>query len=218
MKKLLKIAPGQKENLTLEEGKVMVEIGEGAEVEVVDAVSGEKCFVLDKDASLRLKMCRVDGGKDDVTVELKGEGSEVTSEVVFLGREGEQDLRIVHRHVGRHTRSRMLSKGAVVGRSRSYVVGTIRMEPGCSGADGILEERNLLLSDEAKIDAQPNLEIRHDDVKASHAATVERVDDEKLFYLASRGIPQKEAKRLIVEGFFGDALPERILKKLLTSL
>ncbi len=144
---------------------------------------------------------------DEAVVELMGRGSQALSQSVFLGNgKQRQEMRVNHVHVGQDTLSTMVSKGAVKGESHGVFLGMIQMEPGCDGADGYLEEHNLLLSDRAKIDAVPGLEIGHHNVKAGHAATMERVDEEKLFYLASRGIPKAEAIELILEGFFLDAL------------
>ena len=196
---------------------VLVEIGKDAKVKWNgyqhhgdDVNSGErKKFILSDGARLDLYQNILGGFKssDEVTVELEGRGSEVFSQTVFFGHGNqEQEMRVNHVHIGENTTSNMISKGAVKGRSHGKFLGYIRMEPGCSGADGNLEEHNLLLSSGAKIDAVPGLEIGHHDVAASHAAYMERVDDERLFYLASRGIPEEEAISLIIEGFFLDAI------------
>ena len=226
MKILRKIEPGTKQLLKLEEDQVMVEIGDGAEVTVRESLVGNKTFVLGEGARLNFYSNYIGEVEDKVVVELRGDGSEVFSQMVFFGDEGAQEMSIVHKHVGRNTKSRMIAKGAVTGRAHSHMVGTIRMEPGSSGADGTLEEHNLLLGDDAQINAEPNLEISHHKVKASHSATMERVDDEKLFYLTSRGLPKKEAQHLIVEGFFWDVLQnigneeqaQQLLQQILTSL
>ena len=189
----------------------------------------KKKFVLKESARLDLYQNILGAGKsvEDVTVELVGRGSEVFSQFVFFGH-GKQDqtMRVNHVHVGKNTKSDMISKGAVMDQSHGKFLGYIRMESGCSGADGNLTEHNLLLSSGSKIDAVPGLEIGHDDVAASHAAYMERVDEERLFYLASRGIPEEEAVQLIMEGFFWDAiqkmkapgLEERIFKNILMYL
>lgn len=217
--------------------EILIEIRKGAnvkwlgyqhhadEVESVD----QKKFVLKEGARLNLYQNILGGGKslDEMTVELKGRGSEVFSQIVFFGHgKQNQTMRVNHVHRGENTKSNMISKGAVMNESHGKVLGYIRMEPGCSGADGNLTEHNLLLSSGAKIDAVPGLEIGHDDVAASHAAYMERVDEERLFYLASRGIPEDEAVQLIMEGFFLDAIqnmksPEleaRIFQQILTYL
>lgn len=203
MKKLLQIQPGSKETFILEESNVMVEIGMGAEVTVEGVVPGKQWFVLDEGAKLNLELVRLGNNEDETVVELRGDDSEVLTKVFSFAKDREQQqLKLVHLHTGARTKSRMITKGAVAGQAQCYVSGTIRMEPSSLEADGVLEEHNLLLSDDASVQAKPNLEIGHDDVKASHSATIERIDDEKLFYLTSRGISNDEAAKLILEGFF----------------
>src|SRR5690606_8941934 len=77
--------------------------------------------------------------------------------------------------------------------------------------------RNLLLSSDARADSLPNLEIAANDVRCSHAATVGQLDQEELFYLRSRGIPEKEAIRLVILGFFGEVLVDRKSTRLNSS-
>lgn len=168
-----------------------------------------KWFHLEAGASLKNFQHGVGGARnfDETVVELAGDGSSVRSQIVFFGHAHQHhEMRVNHVHVGRDTVSHMVSKGAVKDAGHGGFLGNIQMEPGCSGADGQLEEHNLLLSSGSKIDAIPGLEIGHHDVKAGHAAYMEKVDEEKLFYAAARGIPQEEAIQLIVEGFFKDAI------------
>lgn len=146
---------------------------------------------------------------DGLHVELQGDESEAFTQTLFFGRDHQrQNIRVTHVHQGKNSRSRMISKGAVKDDAKSGFYGMIRMMPGCSGSESHLEEYNLLLSSGAKIDALPGLEIHHHDVQVSHAATMEKIDEEKLFYLLSRGIPRKEAFELILEGFFKGALAQ----------
>ena len=83
------------------------------------------------------------------------------------------------------------------------------MDPAAVKTDGYQANRNLILSPKAHADSIPGLEILTDDVKCSHGATVGQIDQEQVFYLLSRGIPQRKAERLIVEGFF-DPIMQRI--------
>jgi Fe-S cluster assembly protein SufD len=78
----------------------------------------------------------------------------------------------------------------------------IYVAPGAIGTDGYQANRNLVLSKGARADSIPGLEILADDVRCTHGATVGKIDEDQLFYLYSRGIPEKEAERLIVMGFF----------------
>jgi Fe-S cluster assembly protein SufD len=85
----------------------------------------------------------------------------------------------------------------------------IYVAPGAQKTDGYQANRNLVLDDKARADSIPGLEILADDVRCTHGATVGKLEQEPLFYLKSRGIPQHEAERLVVEGFF-DPIMQRI--------
>jgi Fe-S cluster assembly protein SufD len=112
-------------------------------------------------------------------------------------------------HLAPHTTSDLLFKGALLGESRSVWQGMIYVAPEASKTDGYQANRNLLLSEKARADSIPGLEILTDDVRCSHGATVGKMDNEQIFYLESRGIPRKTAEKLIVEGFF-DPIMQRI--------
>ena len=159
-------------------------------------------YVVGEGVKLELSLEQAEG---EVVVELRGEGSEVESVVYLASRDGEPKFNLEHRHIGKDTKSKMIQKVALAGKAHAGLVGTVRMEAGCKGAEGDLAQHSLLLSPEARINAKPNLEIGHHEVKASHASTMERVDDEKLFYLTSRGVSKKEAQQLLIEGFFEGA-------------
>ena len=112
-------------------------------------------------------------------------------------------------HFAPNTTSDLLFKGALKGKSRSVWQGMIYVAPGAQKTDGYQANRNLVLSDQARADSIPGLEILADDVRCTHGATVGKMEAEPLFYLKSRGIPQKDAERLVVEGFF-DPIMQRI--------
>ena len=112
-------------------------------------------------------------------------------------------------HLAPHTTSDLLFKGALKGKSRSVWQGMIYVAPGAQKTDGYQANRNLVLSDQARADSIPGLEILADDVRCTHGATVGKLEQEPLFYLKSRGIPQPEAEKLVVEGFF-DPIFQRI--------
>ena len=112
-------------------------------------------------------------------------------------------------HLAPNTTSDLLFKGALKGNSRSVWQGMIYVAPSAQKTDGYQANRNLVLSETARADSIPGLEILADDVRCTHGATVGRLEREPLFYLKSRGIAQKEAERLMVEGFF-DPIMQRI--------
>ena len=112
-------------------------------------------------------------------------------------------------HFAPHTTSDLLFKGALKGKSRSVWQGMIYVAPGAQKTDGYQANRNIVLSEGARADSIPGLEILADDVRCTHGATVGKLEQEPLFYLKSRGIPQAEAEKIVVEGFF-DPIFQRI--------
>jgi len=128
------------------------------------------------------------------------------------------DHRSLQDHVAPHCTSDLLYKGALRDASRVVYSGLIRIHPGARGSDAYQTNRNVVLSDQAKADSIPNLEIENNDVRCSHAASVGPVDQNEVFYLQSRGIPREEAERLIVTGFFQEVLDRVPLEEIRESL
>ena len=138
---------------------------------------------------------------------LEGVGSEADIWGVCFG-DGSQHLdhQSLQLHRGSETRSNLLLKVAVREKARSVYSGLIDVEPAAVHADGYVQNRNLLLSQHAKADSVPRLEIRANDVRCGHGATAGHVDEDQRFYLMARGMPRAEAEALIVRAFFDDAV------------
>ncbi|HEX6924205.1 MAG TPA: Fe-S cluster assembly protein SufD [Longimicrobiaceae bacterium] len=145
----------------------------------------------------------------DVRCRLQAPGAHVDMLGLYLG-EGKQhfDHETLQDHVAPHASSNLLFKGALNDEARSVFRGLIRVHPGAQRTDAYQTNRNLVLSNRARADSLPNLEIGADDVRCSHAATVGQLDEEEIFYLLSRGIPRPEAMRLVIFGFFGEVLEQ----------
>ena len=111
-----------------------------------------------------------------------------------------------HLHEAGKTHSNLDFKVALTGAARSAYTGMIRIARHAGGSEAYQENRNLLLSEDARAESIPELEILTDDVRCSHGATVAPLDDEQLFYLKSRGLPHSQAMRLIVYGFLDQTL------------
>ena len=148
--------------------------------------------------------------KTNVESSLRGEGS--TSEMlgIYFG-DGKQhfDQHTMQDHVKPNTTSDLLFKGALRDRARQVFSGMIKVEPGAQKTNAYQANRNLLLSDKARVDSMPKLEIGANDVRCTHGATMGQVEPEYLFYLRSRGLNREEAERMIVEGFL-DEIVRRI--------
>lgn len=139
-------------------------------------------------------------------VQLNGEGAEATITGIFEANGKEQkNITVIINHQAPHTLSNTILKGVARDSSQISFTGRIIVAEKCPDTNAFLTERILLLSDTAKAEAIPELEILTDDVKCSHAASVSHIPEEQLFYLTSRGIPQPEAEKLIIEGFLKSA-------------
>jgi Fe-S cluster assembly protein SufD len=148
--------------------------------------------------------------KNFTELDLAGEGAQGRmSGFYFTDGDQHLDHDTQQNHLAPHTTSDLLFKGALKGKSRSVWQGMIYVAPGAQKTDGYQANRNLVLSDAARADSIPGLEILADDVRCTHGATVGKLEQEPLFYLKSRGIPQAEAEKIVVEGFF-DPIFQRI--------
>ena len=145
-----------------------------------------------------------------VEARLEGAGSVAELKALFFGS-GEQffDYHTLQQHQVGQTTSDLLFKGALKDTARSVYAGLIRIEKGATRSNAYQANRNLLLSDAAKAQSIPMLEILNNDVRCTNGATVAPVDPNQLFYLQSRGIPVPVAERMVVRGFFAEVL-ERI--------
>ncbi len=134
---------------------------------------------------------------------LSGQGAEGRMSGFYFA-DGDQHLDhyTQQNHLAPDTTSDLLYKGALVDRSRSVWRGMIYVAPGAQKTDGYQANRNLILSEKARADSIPGLEILADDVRCTHGATVGQLEEEPVYYLMSRGLPREQAERLVVDGFF----------------
>ncbi|MGX9135737.1 Fe-S cluster assembly protein SufD [Rummeliibacillus sp. JY-2-4R] len=153
---------------------------------------------------------------------LKGDGSYADAKSVVVGRgEQSQNFTTEVRHWGKASNGYILTHGVMKDSSRAIFNGIGKIEHGATKADAEQESRVLMLSKDARGDANPILLIDEDDVTAGHAASVGRVDPVQLYYLMSRGISKAEAERLIIHGFLApvvNKLPIEGVKKQLTEV
>ncbi len=143
------------------------------------------------------------------TARYDGPGGDVELLGLYFADAGQHlEHRLLLDHQAPQCRSRAYYKGALQGRGAHTVwVGDVLIQPAAVGTDTYEMNRNLLLTDGCRADSIPNLEIETGDiVGAGHASATGKFDDEQLFYLLSRGIPEDVARRLVVRGFFGEVL------------
>jgi Fe-S cluster assembly protein SufD len=145
--------------------------------------------------------------RHELAVELLGEGARLGSNgVQFASGRRHLDTRLAIRHRARDTVSDLRWRGLGVGRGRVVFHGGISIDPGADGSEATLANKNLLLSEGAEIDTQPVLEIHADEVKAAHGATVGRLDPVALFYLRTRGLPERQARAILTAAFCREVL------------
>jgi Fe-S cluster assembly protein SufD len=201
-------------------GSAEIFVGEGAEVGYVSIQKwgrhawhlADQRARLEKDSTLKLFNVTLGArfSKTRVEASLVGPGASAELKGIYFAS-GEQffDFHTLQDHQVGNTTSDLLFKGALQDTARTVYAGLIRIEKGAARSDAYQANRNLVLSDHAKATSIPMLEIDNNDVRCTHGATVGPVDPNHLFYLRSRGIPESTAKRMIVQGFFGQVL-ERI--------
>jgi Fe-S cluster assembly protein SufD len=138
---------------------------------------------------------------------LAGQGATGDLFAVYFGT-GDQtlDFRTFQDHAAPDTTSTLLFKGALDDSSKSVYTGLIQVRPNARGTNAFQTNRNVKLSPDAWAESVPNLQIENNDVRCSHASTVGPIDEEQQFYLEARGVPPEVAERLIVGGFFDEAL------------
>jgi Fe-S cluster assembly protein SufD len=147
--------------------------------------------------------------RQEADVRIAGEGARCRLDGAFLVADNDEANIVTvvdHQVPGGETRE--LVKGVAADRGHGAFQGKIIVREGAQKTDAQQTSRNLMLGRRAVIDTKPELEIYADDVKCAHGATVGELDETALFYLRSRGIPDAEARRLLIEGFLREAVEE----------
>jgi len=172
---------------------------------------GYQASRIGRDATLRSYSVALGGSyaRTRTDSRLAGQGATANLLAAFFG-DGEQmhDFRTMQDHAAPRTTSDLLFKGAVKDRAHSVYSGLIRVRKGAAGTNAFQTNRNLVLSEGARANSVPNLEIDENDLSCSHASAVGPIDEDQRYYLACRGVPPEVADRLIVLGFF-DEIVER---------
>ena len=168
-------------------------------------------FEAERDASVRIDEIGLGGryARQRLDIDLNGQGSSVRMGGIYFGDGGQVlDYRIHVNHRGARTTSNLFLKGAVTDAARAVWTGLMRIENEAVGTSAFETNRNLVLSDRAKVHSVPNLEILTDDLQCGHGSSSGPLDEEHLYYLMSRGIPRPRAERLLVRAFFDEILSD----------
>jgi len=164
-----------------------------------------------RDASLKHVAVSFGGDvvRHDASAEYAGPGGSVEMLGLYFADEGQHiEHRLFVDHTAPKTKSHVVYKGALQGEGAHAVwIGNVLIRKVAESIETYEENRNLVLTDGCQADSVPNLEIETGEIEgAGHASAVGRFDDEQLFYLRSRGVPEAEARRLVVHGFFFDLI------------
>ena len=183
----------------------------------VDLTQGRSATLSDTSLSLGARLAR-----NDIRATLEGEGADLTLNGLYVVKDEQHvDHHTVIDHREPHGTSRELYKGVLDDAASGVFNGRIIVRPGAQKTDSRQSNKNLLLSRDAIIDTNPQLEIHADDVKCAHGATIGQLDEEALFYLRSRGIALAAARRILTQGFIadvGDRIRIRALREALRDL
>lgn len=176
--------------------------------------------VVQKDVGLSSLMVTLGGrfSRQEIETRMLSAGASVNMLGLYFASHNQHfDFRTLQDHAGNHCTSDLLYKGALREDAHTVYTGLIHVRPEGAETDAYQTNRNLVLSDRAKADSKPELEIENNDVRCSHAASVGQINEEEVFYLESRGIARPEAERLIIHGFFEDVIG-RIKQKEIRSV
>ncbi|MCA1730314.1 MAG: Fe-S cluster assembly protein SufD [Actinobacteria bacterium] len=221
-------ASADAEDPAFSNGAVELYVGEGSSLRYVSLQNWERNMLhfntirshTEKDATIKSLVVSFGSQLSRTNVEAgltaPGSDSEMLG-LYFADQNQVLDHHTLQDHIAPNAHSDLLYKGALRDESIAVFSGLIRVEPGAQKTDAYQTNRNLILgTDDAFAVSLPNLEIMADDVKCSHGSTTGQVDESDLFYLMSRGIPRREAEKLVVFGFFGEItsrIPLRGLKE-----
>ena len=168
-------------------------------------------IVVEKDAKADIVILIMPGASCDIRLDvtLAGEGAQANIYGAYVcGGEEKVKIAVDMHHDLPHCNSRQLFKGIAGGKSRVDFYGKIIVAQDAQRTEAYQENHNILLSDDAKVDTKPQLEIYADDVKCSHGATIGRLNEEEQFYMRSRGITLEDAKVLQMISFIAPVLEQ----------
>jgi Fe-S cluster assembly protein SufD len=190
------------DNASLDHTKLQQEDTDAFHVATMQFEQGRDSVVRSHNISVGAGLSRT-----DVNAILNGDGVDCTLNGLYLASGTQHvDTHMRVEHVRPHGGSHELYKGILDGRARAVFNGRIYVHQEAQKTDAKQSNRNLLLSREALVNSNPQLEIFADDVKCTHGSTVGQLDAEAVFYLRSRGIDEEAARSLLIYAFAGDVL------------
>ena len=192
-----------------------IEIADGETQQVLEIIDADdpiaKRIKINVGAKARVEVTAIDINRADssveLTIDLNGDDSSAEVESVYFGADDRKiDLNYIIRQIGRRTDAVMNVRGALADRSEKNFRGTLDFQRGSKGSVGRESEEVVLLSEDVRNRSVPLMLSHEDDVDGHHAVSIGRLDEEKLFYLESRGLDRSQAERLMVEAAFAPVL------------
>lgn len=195
--------------------------GSDSNVTLLKDIKGKEKYMHSKNLQIvgddaKLNLTTADfGGKliiNDTVARLEGRASTAYTNNIYFVKEGEDlDLSSTSDHIGRDSYSLLTSKG-VCDDSKALIRGLVKINTPAFDANGYQQSDSLLLTENSQVVSIPDLVIHNDQVKCSHGSTVSNLEEDKVFYLMSRGISKREAEKKLIEGFYYPIL-EKISEK-----
>ncbi len=172
-------------------------------IQNIDKFAKPQSFTVTENQHLIIILLATKAANYSLKIMLAGGGAEADILGIVLGRDkNEVRINTLQDHQAPNTRSNLLIKSALSDRSKFFYEGFIKVEREAQRTDAYQRNENLMLSSEAKAESKPALEILANDVRCTHSATIGKVDQEQLFFLESRGLNEKNATIMIIQGFF----------------
>ncbi|MGV8163075.1 MAG: SufD family Fe-S cluster assembly protein [Candidatus Nanoarchaeia archaeon] len=185
--------------------KIIIKEGELRTI-IRENIRGETEIICKKNSSLKYYVINTNAQEDvssDTTIILEKESSVVMKNIMISNKQKQKDnIKIIHK--GEKTRSWLENK-AVLSNSNVEIKGLINIEEQAADSEGYQSSDFLILKD-SRVISVPDLEIKNNKVKCTHSSTITRLDEEKIFYLQTRGISEADSKKLMLSAFLEDAI------------
>lgn len=181
----------------------------------------KKSLVVRKNELLVYILIGFHPGAKEVSVVLKEEGAKAEILGCYLGQKGKAEIKTVQHHLAANTESNLLIRTVLFSDAVFNFHGLIRVEKKIKKVKATLKNNNLIVGEKAKVESEPHLEILANQVTCQHGVTVTKLNEETLFYLKSRGLPESKAKKILITGFLKEIInqvPDSLIQKKLTIL
>jgi len=168
-------------------GRKSAELGTGAEINWINIDKNSRSTMMEQHAKLF------------------GENSKSVTSNILCGKNSEYTIYNISEHTGRNTES-LIQDRCVLKSSKAIIKGLIRINEEAFNSNGYQKSDILMLDEESRAISMPDLEIHNNQVKCTHGSTITRIDDERIFYMQSRGLDKNEASKMLIEGFYDKIL------------